>query len=146
MDAKELFVSQFEDGASQLGAAFADFPADSWDAKSNPMAMSARETVVHLTEAYIACGKHLNGEKLQWGSYVAESDDPNRLLAVMIKERDIIKMAALAADPAEYKIVLAYASNHDYYHVGQMVTLRLHLDPTWNADSIYSSSRRVSVP
>ena len=138
MDATELFVSLYDSGASQLGAVFADLPADAWDKKLSPGSMSSRETVAHLTEAYIACAKHLNGEEHSWGTYEAVSDDPQRLLAEMNKQRDVLKAAALEKGPSEYREVLAYSSNHDHYHVGQMVALRLEVQPDWDSYSIYA--------
>lgn len=138
MDATELFVSLYDSGGSQLGAVFADFPADAWDKKVTPGSMSARETAVHLSEAYVACGKHLEGEEHSWGTYTVDTDDPQRLIAHMFKERDVLKMAALKKGPEEFRTVLAYSSNHDYYHVGQMVALRLEVQPDWDSYSIYA--------
>ena len=138
MEAKELFVTQFDDAAKQLRAVLSEWPDSTWDTKAHPTAMSARETVTHLTEAYQAAGKHLIGEEHQWGSYAPVSDDPNRLLAEMNKQRDVLKAAALGHEDSHLGTVLAYSSNHDFYHVGQLVTLRLHLNPEWDAYSIYS--------
>ena len=138
MDAKELFVHEFDDAGYQLSQVFAGLPEESWDAKVHPSAMSARETAAHLAEAYVACSKEVQGNEHEWGSYQPASAEPQGLLGALTQERNAARAAVLAsADPHALKSGLAFTANHDYYHVGQMATLRLHLDPEWDAYCIY---------
>lgn len=138
MDARDLFASQLEVGAKQVGKVLLDWPEGKWDERLAANTMSARETVVHLTECYHAAQAELEGRKHSWGTYEPVSDETQRLVAEMRKQWDVMKAAALATDPEHYNEILAYTTNHDCYHVGQLCSLRLMLQPDWDAYSIYS--------
>ncbi|MBW7928889.1 MAG: hypothetical protein H3C58_12580 [Fimbriimonadaceae bacterium] len=52
-----------------------------------------------------------------------------------IAEMSALRNRAIAV--ADEKIAVEYIAVHDAYHVGQLVTLRLSVEPDWNYYSIY---------
>jgi len=140
MDAGELFTSQLDDAEYQLRQVFSGLPDGAWDEHLVPGTMSPRETAAHLAEAYVAGVKHFRGEEHDWGTYQPASTEPTQILDEMFQERDKLKAAALAAeDHTGLKTAIAYSASHDYYHIGQMCSLRLKVEPNWNPYSIYKS-------
>lgn len=138
MDAPALLSHVFDDAGYQLTQVFSGMTPESQQAKLHPDQMSAQETLVHLTEAHIAGQKDLKGEKHEWGSYTPEETNFDVLLANLKAEREKFKAQTLAAGTEEaYKEAMSYGANHDYYHVGQMVLVRIATEPTWNSYSIY---------
>lgn len=137
MEATAL-VQYLTDGAgNQLLQALANLTEAQWDAKI-PGAMSPREVVVHCSECYTAGLAGLQGESHDWGSYAAIGGDSGALLAEMKRLRSAVVSGVLEAGTDEaLKLAVDYVAVHDAYHVGQLVTLRSTLDPTWNAYSIY---------
>lgn len=134
MEAQELFLSILDDAEFQLKAVFADFPPEHWETKVIDQSLSAKDTMMHLAEAYLASKKMLMGEEHQWGSYEPESTD---LMGTMLALRNEVKNMAIGKGSSSFLKILEYTANHDFYHVGQMCTLRLHIDSEWNAYSIY---------
>ena len=62
----------------------------------------------------------------------------SELVGYVLTQRDAV-VAKLDGSASEevVKHAFDYVALHDCYHVGQMCTLRLTLDPEWNAYSIY---------
>lgn len=138
MDARDLASYVFEDAGFQLGQVLQGFPSPAFDQKLNDLEMTPKDTVVHLTEAYVAGQKQIKGARHSWGTYAATSDDQDALVETMKQERAAFWNAAEeSGDPTQYKTAMLYGSNHDYYHVGQLCTMRRAVDPAWDSDSIY---------
>ncbi|MBL8048212.1 MAG: hypothetical protein JNJ45_05970 [Chthonomonas sp.] len=109
------------------------------DAKPIEAMMSGRMTLAHLYECYIACRAELNGEKHKWGEYVVPQEVVDDPMAHVFALRDeVIGEIHSAGTPEATSNALSYIALHDAYHVGQLCSLRLTLDPEWNAYSIYN--------
>ncbi len=139
MDLKDVMKYQIESSAHQVDKVLEGLTEDQWDAKLREDCMSPKEAVTHLTECYIAAQKDISGQPHEWGSYMPEDDSPSALLKEMQAERqkacdDLIK----AGDERAVKAATQFIVLHDAYHVGQLATLRLGLDPEWDAYAIYS--------
>lgn len=126
MLATELLQSQIEDSGFQVRQVLAGLSGEQWDAKVNENAMSPRETVIHLTECYLATGAATRGEQHAWGSYQPTDTSEAAILAAWESERAAAS-ALVTANPEHVGTGSAYIVGHDYYHVGQLVTLRLTL-------------------
>lgn len=136
MTSKELLQHQFDDAAYQLEKVF-DGIDDSLDFKLTEQSMSPRETVVHLSECYVATVKDVNGEQHSWGTFQSSATDWASTWAEFNDLRAKATAAVLASDGAETK-GHAYIVAHDFYHVGQLCQVRLVRDPGWDAYSIYN--------
>ena len=138
MDTKDLIRYQIEASAKQVDKVLEGLADDKWGVKTGGC-MSASETVVHLTECYVAAQTQLSGGSHEWGSYKAAEETPAELATKMRSERSKAWEAVLAADDDEAgKTATEYLVLHDAYHVGQLATLRMGFDPEWDAYSIYS--------
>jgi hypothetical protein len=140
MTAAALSESLMTTAGTQLEACVRDFPADHAQTPLVPEAMSATHMLQHLTEVYLATRHKLEtGNDWDWGSYRAPSDDFDAVRAVWGEERAKTVAALVAAGDREDALHLAsdFVVGHDYYHVGQLVTLRLHVEPSWNSYAIY---------
>ena len=137
MTAKEFMVAQLADTHLQVTAVYEGLANADWDKKSNPAAMSARETLGHLNEcchAFLSEDPH----KYAWGSYKM-GDKPNEDLMAefnQLRSKCVDKLSD-SNDDEVVKGAGTYLALHEAYHVGQLATLRLSLDPEWNAYSIY---------
>lgn len=137
MDTKDLIKYQIAASAKQVDKVLEGLADDKWGAKSGN-GMSPGETVVHLTECYVAAQTHLSGGTHEWGSYTASEETPTELAAKMRSERSKAWEAILGANDEEAgKAATEYLVLHDAYHVGQLATLRMGVDPEWDAYSIY---------
>ena len=137
MTVNEFLAEQLADTHLQVTAVYEGLPNADWDKKSNEAAMSPREILGHLTEC---CHAFLSEDpnKYEWGTYQI-GDKANEDL--MAEYNDLRSKCVDKANNATEDEVMRGASNfialHEAYHVGQLATLRLSLDPEWNAYSIY---------
>lgn len=135
----DLLNKQMADSGKMLGVLFAGVTEEQADQKVNEHAFSFRETIPHLTECCHAVLAHLAGEKYSWGSFKPADTSLSALIADYEATRATAVAGVLAADEAEaVEIATAYLINHDHYHVGQLCTLKMTLDPTWDAYAIYA--------
>jgi hypothetical protein len=139
MDLKEVLKYQLESAGHQVDKVLEGLKEDQWDAKLRDDCMSPKEVVAHLTECYVAAQKDMVGQQHEWGSYMPADEAPPALLAEMREARqrawdDLIK----SGDEKAVKAATQFIVLHDAYHVGQLATLRLGLDPQWDAYAIYS--------
>ncbi|MBX3120239.1 MAG: DinB family protein [Fimbriimonadaceae bacterium] len=124
----------------QIEKVFEGFPEADLDAKLHDGAMSPRETLEHLCECYQAVLTDTEGGKHDWGSFsIADKSFAN-----LLKQRDAMRAQAVEAalnEDDEHAAMYGfnYIALHDAYHVGQIVQLRLKLNPDWNAYEIYGS-------
>ncbi len=137
MTAKELITAQLDDTKLQVSKVFEGIPEDGWDQSSNPQAMSPRQTLGHLTECCMAMLAE-DPHTYEWGSFDASGLSHQELMA---KYNDLRAQCVQKCTESSEDEVINSASNfialHEAYHVGQLATLRLALDPDWNAYSIY---------
>lgn len=137
MTAQDLLRSQIEDSGKQLTAVLAGLTEGQADFKAVPSAMTPRELLIHLCEAYQAAITELAGGKHEWGSYAPPSTDWLPLVDTFQGLRSEAARAALSEDDHGLKTGSAYIVAHDYYHVGQLCQARIALDPNWDPYSIY---------
>lgn len=138
MDSKELLKYQMETSAKQVDKVLEGLADDKWSVKVGG-GMSASETAVHLTECYVAAQTHVAGGEHKWGSYKAAGETPSELGATMRSERTKAWEAILGSDADDLgETATQYLLLHDAYHVGQLATMRMGVDPEWDAYSIYS--------
>lgn len=138
MTARDFVQYQSEDAGYQLAQVLQGWPSDSFGAKLTPDGMSAAEALEHLSEAYEALIAHNEGRKHEWGSFTIQDKSRSSLLEIWKAKREEALGGALADGGEDaLKNAHAYVIAHDYYHVGQLCALRLHLDPSFDAYSIY---------
>ncbi|MCU0317463.1 MAG: hypothetical protein MUC92_12820 [Fimbriimonadaceae bacterium] len=138
MTAKEHNLALFDEVGFQLTQCFANWPEGTWDEKLNEHAFSGREMIAHLLECYEAFLAGSRGEKHEWGTYSAPTDNPAELLALLVSKRAEARAVIEATDSDEVLgLSGSYILLHDAYHVGQLATLRLHLGG-WDPYSIYA--------
>ncbi|MGE0000821.1 MAG: hypothetical protein AB7F50_00295 [Fimbriimonadaceae bacterium] len=139
MSAVELFTKQCDVASHQLSMCLKGMHETLADGKSPAHAMSPRETVVHLTECYVALQRRLKGEEHEWGSYESPGGNLVDLVANMFAVRDKAVAAALA-EPSDENLLTAsdFLTIHDAYHVGQLASYRMGAEPSWDAYSLYA--------
>jgi hypothetical protein len=139
MDLKDVLKYQLESTGYQVDKVLEGLPEDQWDARLREDCMSPKEAVAHLIECYVAVQKDMAGHQHEWGAYMPADDAPPALMEEMRAERrrawdGLIK----SGDEKAIRAATQYIVLHDAYHVGQLATLRLGLDPKWDPYSIYS--------
>ncbi|HRI43202.1 MAG TPA: DinB family protein [Fimbriimonadaceae bacterium] len=137
--ANELLRFALDESRFQLEKVLEGLSDDAWTAKPTP-SFSPAQTVEHLCEVYTAYKKHVQGEPHEWGSYNSGETTREGVTALMWRLRGEACEAALAGNEEAGRSAIDYIVMHDAYHVGQLVTVRLALDPEWNAYSIYRSA------
>lgn len=140
MTAKEYMKSLIDDAEFQLRKAIEGLTDDRFDAKATEAMMSTREVIVHLAEAYTATLAHLAGVKHEWGKFQLTSETWDAQVSEAFALRDQAVNALLSAsDEADaLKTGHLYIIAHDFYHVGQLCSSRITLEPAWDAFSIYN--------
>ncbi|CAN5515896.1 hypothetical protein BH11ARM1_BH11ARM1_06330 [soil metagenome] len=99
--------------------------------------MSPRDQIIHLIACSRATEDFCNGKEVDWNSYGVDDTDWDSLLSQFSAQR---AKAVSAIDPAKedaYMHIYGFLAAHDSYHAGQLVALRLSLDPEWNSYEIY---------
>lgn len=99
--------------------------------------MSIRAQVVHVAEAYLAIEAGSKGEKYEWGSYGDPGGSFESVVATVNGLRENAVSIALEHLEEHPEYARDYLAAHDYYHVGQLVSLRSALDKEFNPFSIY---------
>jgi uncharacterized damage-inducible protein DinB len=136
MTTSELIKFECDAVGFQVEKVFEGLSDADYSVKTIPVAMSAAETLVHLCECYVAFAKHIAGEKHEWGTFVIADPSPSNLRDAWKSHRaEAVTLATTSNDHA--KLVHEFIIAHDAYHVGQMALLRLSLDESWDAYSIY---------
>lgn len=138
MTAKELLNKQLEDVSFQIEKVLVGVKESDLDYKVAPTTMSIREIVEHLCEVYLAVEEESKGGSHEWGSFSIADKSWSNLTSEFSAGRAKAVGIVLAGD--DDKSLLSgtgYIVAHDCYHLGQLVTLRLATDPSWDAYSIY---------
>ena len=110
---------------------------ENFNTKAISQMMSMRECVEHMIDCCIASQRLAAGEKYEWGSF--HMPDASMLDLIERYKRERVKAAHIALDHLESKPSFAkdFLIAHEFYHVGQLSTLRSSLDPDWDMHSIY---------
>ncbi len=137
----EFSALQFalDQSGKQIAAVFSGLDREALQSKPIPQLMSPYEQLEHLCECYQAYETVAKGgEYSAWGSYRIPVDGQADPIEFLLKARASAAIIA-AADQSEEGVRHAfdYLVLHEAYHVGQMCPIRLALDPSWNAYSIY---------
>ncbi len=139
MTGKELLKWQLEHTGKQLDKAIGDMDESKWDHKSSPGIMSPREQVEHLGETYAAYSAMAKGEKYEWGTFVVDDKSKANLWKTYSQMRERAVSAAIASDePKDLESATEYLLTHEAYHVGQLCSLRLDCEPSWDPYAIYA--------
>lgn len=139
MTAKELLRYQLDDAKFQLEQILAGLDGSHVDGKPINTGMSMRETLVHLAEAYTATIKEAAGEKHEWGQFELPHESWADLVAQVFALRDKAVEAALGLEDEAKSVnqVHHFLIAHDFYHVGQLASIRIATDANWNPYAIY---------
>ena len=133
-----MILFQADDSAFQLGQVLDGWPVDAFDAKPFETAMSARVQIGHLAECYVALAAELTGTKYEWGSWATSTSAPEDAVVEMWDLRNKAIAIATTQDTEEsIKLIASFVVAHDYYHIGQLSSIRIAVDPEWNPYSIY---------
>lgn len=136
MNATELTVHNMDRSFAQVKKALEGL--SDFDSRVNEHTFSAGETLEHLTECYVAFEASCKGEEHQWGTYSAPDKSPSGLLsAYEAGHAKSLEIVNGSDDENVLKHAADYIYLHESYHIGQLCTLRLTLDPEWNFYSIY---------
>ena len=138
MNATDLLHEQLDDAGYQLSKVLEDMPEDAMDKKVTRGAMSPREQVAHLCEAYEAFRVNSSGGKYEWGTYKPSAHD----VGALVKEFEAKRAQAVSqalSNPSDETVKHAheFILAHDYYHVGQMCLARIASQPDWDCYAIY---------
>lgn len=139
MTAKELLRYQLDDAQFQLEQVVAGLDGSHVDGKPVNTGMSMREMLVHLAEAYTATLKESKGEKHEWGTFELPHESWQDLVSQVFALRAQAVEVVLAGEDEEkaLKNGHAFLVGHDFYHVGQLATIRIATDSSWNPYAIY---------
>jgi len=139
MTANELLNKQLKDVSFQLEKVLSGVTEDALDFKIAPSAMTIRQLVEHLCEVYTALEAESRGASHSWGTFRVEDKSWSNLTTQFTSLRSkAIEIASAAEDDKALLSASAYIVAHDFYHVGQIATLRLATDSTWDPYSIYN--------
>ena len=139
MTARELLVKQIEDVSYQLAKVLEGLTEEQLDVKFTPSAMAIREQAEHLCEVYTAVDTVFQGKEHSWGSYTVEDKSWANLTSLLTSLRS--KAIEWVTSSEEDKVLLRGAGfivGHDNYHVGQIASVRIATDPSWDPFSIYN--------
>jgi hypothetical protein len=97
--------------------------------------MTPRELITHLCDVYMHVSAKSKGEEAGWNQYVA----PERTEDLMA-DFDSLRAKAVSdclASNDPYELATDYIIVHDAYHVGQLCTSRISVEPGWDPYAIY---------
>jgi hypothetical protein len=136
MDGLTNLRALLDDAQYQLEQVVSGMTESQLDHRLVPTSMTPRETLVHVTECYVAGCATAEGKEHEWGSYQAASSDLPSLLEAYRTERAKAVEELVVADEGRIRVA-NWLIGHDYYHVGQLAATRLATDPEWDTFSIY---------
>lgn len=139
MNALELLEYEIIQVGRQIDACLDGMSEACYDTKVSPIAMSPREILQHLADAYEAHVVTMRGEKYEFGSFVIADKSTDGIRKAFKDQRaKAVKVALAAATDKGLKESYDYIVGHDNYHVGQLCLCRVASDPDWDYYSIYS--------
>lgn len=138
MTAKELVLGQLNSTGKQLAEVFTNLPDSAADVKISSASMTPREIAGHLCECYIAFDAASQGKQHEWGSFVAPDLPMNQLVSHLMDLRNkAVQIVTDSDQDTHLGEAMDYVSNHDSYHIGQLVLARIQADPGWDPYSLY---------
>jgi hypothetical protein len=136
MDTQSFLKSAFDKTGYQVKMVF-DGLTD-LDTNPIPAMFSPREQLAHLWEVYQAVLTLAAGGKHPWGEFEIPDSIKSNAYEECMRARQAACEKILELDEEQaLKFGMDFIVEHDAYHVGQMCSMRLALDPEWNAYSIY---------
>lgn len=138
MTAREFAESLLNESSYQVHACLKDASDADFNAKPIPVMMSIRECVEHLIECTLAVQTMLAGEKYNWGSYSLPANTIGDALAIFDAERAKAVSGALDCLDENPSYVKDFLIAHEFYHVGQLCSIRIALNPDWDFMCIYN--------
>ena len=138
MTATELLTIQLEDASYQIEKVLDGVDEAHLDIKLSPTSMSIRQSIEHLCEVYTAVDEESRGIKHAWGEYSIQYDSFDDLKSKFTSLR--VRALGLVANPSNkegFTLASEFMVAHEYYHVGQLASLRIATDSAWNPYSIY---------
>lgn len=138
MTTSEFLRFQLDELGFQLDKVFEGVPEDRRNFRVADHAMSPEETLLHLCEVYFAFECSLDGKQHAWGSFKPADPAWEGLWAEFESSRNRVVHRA-CDDPSDDTLRHAhdYLIAHDAYHIGQMASCRLGMDPNWNPYCLY---------
>lgn len=137
MTITDFVTSQLADTHLQVTKVFEDMPTEAWDKSVTPLSMTPRETMIHLCDC---CQAFLSEDPsaYEWGSFDGDGISNEDIVSKYDELRSkCVDKVNMTGNDEVLKGASAYIALHEAYHVGQMASLRLSVDPNWNAYSIY---------
>jgi hypothetical protein len=138
MTATELLNKQLDDVTYQLDKILEGVKESDIDFKIAPTVMSTREQVEHLCEVYTAVEEESRGVDHAWGTFSIEDKSWANLTSQFAALRaKALEIVSGAEDEKALIGASGFMIGHEYYHIGQLATLRIATDSAWNPYSIY---------
>lgn len=136
---EELLKHLLTNSGFQLSKSIEGLSEDEANQAIPSHSMTPFQVLGHLTECCHAFMKSANGEEHAWGTFQPASTTFADLTQEWQQTREQAVEIALSRseDPKVVHHAIDFLAAHDYYHVGQLCTHRLGLNPEWNMYSIY---------
>ena len=138
MTAIELLTYQLDDVGFQISKVLEGVKESDLDFKPVPTAMSIREQIEHLCEVYTAVEEESRGVEHAWGQFsVADKSWGNLTVVFASLRAKAVEVVSVPKDEKAYIAASGFMVGHEYYHIGQLASLRIATDPSWDPYSIY---------
>jgi len=138
MTANELLNNQLNDVSYQIDQILAGVDEGDVDFKIAPTAMSIREQLEHLCEVYTAVEEGSRGVDHAWGEFSIEDKSWTNLTSLFASLRaQAIQIVSAAQDDKAITDASSFMVGHEYYHIGQLASLRIATDSAFDPYSIY---------
>ncbi|MBX3097631.1 MAG: DinB family protein [Fimbriimonadaceae bacterium] len=137
---QSLAKKVLDDSGFQVSQVFAGLKNEDWQQRLLPSTMSPQEVIHHLTECCKAASHRITqGTEFEgWGKTTMAGTTPEEWMEEFNACRAQAISAGLEEDNERHQMTLIdLLALHEAYHVGQLCTLRLQIDPDWNYLSIY---------
>jgi hypothetical protein len=139
MDGKTLQLKTIDTVGRQLEKAVEGLAEGHWNEKLHENSMSPLEAFEHLAACCDMFCVEARGEKKGWGEYSVPNPTRESVMAAWKEERaKAIELLTASDKDEDLNHAADYISLHDAYHVGQIVSLRIKLQPDWDSYAIYS--------
>jgi hypothetical protein len=134
MTSLQVLTVLLDESRIQLEMSIEGLPSELENQRLGEHTMSPKQTIVHLSEVYVAYQGFIVRKKYQWGSFQPRSENFLVCFAEALELREKLVKEILAAKQFRIGVDVAL---HDQYHVGQICQLRQSKDPTWDWKALY---------
>jgi uncharacterized damage-inducible protein DinB len=135
---QQLIGFELDNVGYQVRQVLEGFKPEYYEHRAWASAISPRETLNHLAEAYQAFITTSEGGKHNWGTFNLKGSTWDERLAEWSDLRNrACEIATSSNDGEVHKHAFEYIVAHDSYHVGQLAACRIEIDPSWDPFSIY---------